>query len=141
MKLASFLSFGPGGRARSDPDTAIVDDDLGGAIDALAPNTIADVTLMAPAMGGVSNYNEAIGPAAAGVSGARLRTRAGNSGSFATRLPTPRATAAAILTLALLKSILLLWHFMDLRHAHFLWKASLGLLTTGMPVLVFVLMN
>ena len=28
MKLASFLSFGPGGRAQSDPDTAIVDDDM-----------------------------------------------------------------------------------------------------------------
>ena len=48
--------------------------------------------------------------------------------SFATRLPTPRATAAAILTLALLKSLLLLWHFMDLRHAHVLWKVTMTLL-------------
>ncbi|MBP8307215.1 MAG: type IV pili methyl-accepting chemotaxis transducer N-terminal domain-containing protein [Burkholderiaceae bacterium] len=87
MKLASFLSFGPGGRAQSDPDTAIVDDDMGGQMDALAPNTIADVTLMAPAMGGGSNYGQAMGAAAAASSVARQRTRAGNSGSFATRLP------------------------------------------------------
>ena len=61
--------------------------------------------------------------------------------SFATRLPTPRATAAAILTLALLKSLLLLWHFMDLRHAHVLWKLAMTLLITGLPALIFVLMN
>lgn len=59
--------------------------------------------------------------------------------SFATRLPTPRATAAAILTLALLKSLLLLWHFMDLRHAHLLWKVTMALLLLILIGVQFIL--
>jgi twitching motility protein PilJ len=49
MKLAGFLFSGPGGRGRGDPDTAIAEDLLparGGEV--LAPDTVADVTLMAP---------------------------------------------------------------------------------------------
>ena len=48
MKLASFLFSGPGGRSRGDPDTAIADDVLTHSPETIAPDTIADVTLMMP---------------------------------------------------------------------------------------------
>ncbi len=50
MKLAGLLFSGPGGRTVSDPDTAIIDDEPNAQAETLAPSTIADVTLMAPAV-------------------------------------------------------------------------------------------
>jgi twitching motility protein PilJ len=49
MKLAGFLFSGPGGRDRGDPDTAIAEDVLSPRAGSnLSPDTVADVTLMAP---------------------------------------------------------------------------------------------
>ena len=116
MKLASFLFSGPGGLAQSDPDTAIVDDDGGTQMDSLAPNTIADVTLMAPAGARDSVYAQAAVAGAVAGAAARQSRRRGGRGSFATRLPwigdMPFRKQLEILLPTLAVSLLLAFLFM-----------------------------
>lgn len=58
--------------------------------------------------------------------------------SFATRMESPRTAAAVVLTLALAKSLLLLWHFMELRRAHALWRISMLVLACSLAATVFL---
>ena len=57
--------------------------------------------------------------------------------SFAASDPSrSRATAAIILTVAAIKASILAWQFMELRHAHLIWKAVLLFMIAGVPAAV-----
>lgn len=52
--------------------------------------------------------------------------------NFSVSAPGGRLVVAVILATAGAKAIVLAWHFMDLRHAHLFWKATLILMITGL---------
>ncbi len=57
--------------------------------------------------------------------------------SFAASDPSrSRAAAAIILTVAAIKANILAWQFMELRHAHLIWKAVLLFMIAGVPAAV-----
>ena len=57
--------------------------------------------------------------------------------SFAASDPSrSRAAAAIILTVAAIKANLLAWQFMELRHAHLLWRGVLLFMTAGVSAAV-----